>query len=100
MPIINDVTLKEAREIGIDEVATIVDSGVDTPGLDYSRASNDFMKIYNSMDLILAKGMGNYEALDEVNDSRIYYLLKVKCSVVASNIGANLGDLVCELSNR
>ncbi len=53
MPIINDVTLlKEAREIGIDKVATIVDSGVDTPGLDYSRASNDFMKIYNSMDLI------------------------------------------------
>ncbi len=94
VPIINDVTIKEAKEIGLDEVATLIDSGVDTPGLDYSRASSSFMKIYDSMDLILAKGMGNYEALDEVGDSRIYHLLKVKCSVVASSIGANLGDLI------
>ncbi len=94
VPIINDVTIKEAKEIGLDRVATLIDSGVDTPGLDYSRASSSFMKIYNSMDLILAKGMGNYEALDEVCDNRIYHLLKVKCSVVALSIGANLGDLI------
>lgn len=94
VPIINDVTMKEAKEIGLDEVATVVDSGVDTSGLDYSRASSSFMEIYNSIDLILAKGMGNYEALDEVDDSRIYHLLKVKCSVVGSSIGANVGDLI------
>ncbi len=94
VPIINDVTIKEAKEIGLDDIATLIDSGVDTPGLDYSRVNSNFMKIYNSMDLILAKGMGNYEALDEVNDSRIYHLLKVKCNVVASNIGAKLGDLI------
>ena len=99
VPIINDVTTKEAKEIGLDEVATLVDSGVDTPGLDYSRASSDFMKLYNSMDLILAKGMGNYEALDEVDDGRIYHLLKVKCEVVASSIKANLGDLVFKVNS-
>ncbi len=54
VPVINDVTLKEAKEAKIDEVATILDSGVGTPGLEYSRASEEFLKIYNSIDLILA----------------------------------------------
>jgi len=93
-PIINDVTMDEAKEIGIDKVATIIDSGVNTPGLAYERTSNEFMSIYNSMDLIIAKGMGNYECLDDVKDNRIYHLFKVKCEVVANSIGANLGELI------
>jgi uncharacterized protein with ATP-grasp and redox domains len=99
-PIINDVTIKEAKEIGIDKVADIIDSGVDTPGLDYSRASNEFMKIYNSMDLIIAKGMGNYECMDTIKDNRVYHLFKVKCEVVASNIKANLGELIFYQNNN
>ena len=98
-PIINDVTIKEAKEIGIDKVATIVDSGVDTPGLAYERASDEFMKLYNSMDLIIAKGMGNYECMDEVKDNRVYHLFKVKCEVVANRVGANLGELIFKQSN-
>jgi uncharacterized protein with ATP-grasp and redox domains len=94
VPIINDVTLKEAKEIGIDSVATLVDSGVDTPGLAYERANNAFMTLYRSMDLIIAKGMGNYECLEGAGDERIYHLFKVKCEVVASSVGATLGDLI------
>lgn len=94
VPIINDVTLKEAKEIGIQSVATLVDSGVDTPGLAYERASEEFMKLYNSMDLIIAKGMGNYECLEGEGDERIYHLFKVKCDVVASTVGAELGSLI------
>jgi len=93
-PVINDVTLKEAKEIGMDRVAVILDSGVDTPGLEYSRASEEFLRVYNSMDLILAKGMGNYECLDGVKDSRIYHLFKVKCEVVARSVGAEVGSLI------
>ncbi len=93
-PIINDVTIKEAKEIDIDEIATIVNSGVDTPGLAYERASKEFMNLYNSMDLIIAKGMGNYECLDNIRDNRLYHLFKVKCEVVASSVGAKLGELI------
>jgi len=93
-PIINDVTLIEAKAIGIDQVANLVDSGVDTPGLAYTCASEAFMKLYNTMDLIIAKGMGNYECLEGVNDPRIFHLFKVKCDVVANDVGATLGDLV------
>jgi len=98
LPIINDVTLKEAREIEIDKVATLVDSGVDTPGLAYEHASDEFMELYNSMDLIIAKGMGNYECLEGVKDRRIYHLFKVKCEVVASNVGAELGSLIFKIN--
>ncbi len=94
VPIINDVTVKEAKDIKIDTIATILDSGVDTPGLDYNRADSKFMKLYNSIDLIIAKGMGNYEALEGLGDNRIYHLFKVKCSVVSSNINADIGALI------
>ncbi len=93
-PIINDVTLTEAKEIGIDSVANLVDSGVDTPGLAYEHASDAFMKLYNSIDLIIAKGMGNYECLENVGDERIFHLFKVKCGVVSNDVGAELGALI------
>ena len=93
-PIINDVTLLEAKEINMQEVATVVDSGVDTPGLAYAHASDKFMNLYNSIDLIIAKGMGNYECLEGLKDERIFHLFKVKCDVVAGDVGAGLGSLI------
>jgi uncharacterized protein with ATP-grasp and redox domains len=94
VPIINDVTLLEAKEINMQEVATVVDSGVNTPGLAYDHATKEFMKLYNSIDLIVAKGMGNYECLEGVKDERIFHLFKVKCDVVAGDVEANLGSLI------
>ena len=93
-PIINDVTLLEAKEINMQEVATVVDSGVETPGLSYAHASDTFMHLYNNMDLIIAKGMGNYECLEDVKDQRIFHLFKVKCDVVAADVGVALGSLI------
>ncbi len=93
-PIINDVTLLEAKALAMEEVATVVDSGVITPGLDYEYASKAFMELYNSIDLIVAKGMGNYECLEGVKDARIFHLFKVKCDVVANDVGEALGSLI------
>lgn len=93
-PIINDVTLLEAKSLGMEEVVTVVDSGVPTPGLDYGYASKEFMALYNTMDLVLAKGMGNYECLEGVKDARIFHLFKVKCDVVANDVGECLGSLI------
>ena len=93
-PIINDITIKEAYQIGIDRFATILDSGVDTPGLDLSRASGDFKEFFYRVPLIIAKGMGNYECLEQLKDDRIFFLFKVKCDVVAKSIGQKSGDLI------
>jgi len=94
-PIINDVTIEEAVAAGIDEVAEIVDSGVDTPGLDLNRASSKMLSVYEQADVVLAKGMGNYESLNGVSTRPTFFLLKVKCSVVAASLGRNVGDIIC-----
>ncbi len=99
-PIINDVTLFEANALNMDEVALIVDSGVITPGLSYAHASTKFMELYNSIDLIIAKGMGNYECLEGLQDERIYHLFKVKCEVVAKSVGEKLGSLIFINNNK
>jgi len=94
VPIINDVTLLEAKDIGMEKVCTLVNSGVNTPGLDYLSATPEFMSLYNKMDLVLAKGMGNYECLESMKDERIFHLFKVKCEVVSKDVGAKLGSLI------
>jgi len=99
-PIINDITVKEAYQIGIDEVATIVNSGVDTPGLEISRANDEFMNLYKSMPLIIAKGMGNFECLESHNDNRIFFLFKVKCNVVANSVQQDIGSIILKSGKR
>ncbi|BAF70620.1 damage-control phosphatase ARMT1 family protein [Nitratiruptor sp. SB155-2] len=94
-PIINDVTMDEALEAGLDKVCTVVDSGVDTPGFCLERASNEAKAIFDNVDLILSKGMGNFECLDGVKDPRLFFLFKIKCDVVAKRVGKQVGDLVC-----
>jgi len=95
-PIINDVTPKEALAICMDEVARVVDSGVDTPGFLYERASDEAKRDYDAADLILAKGMGNFECMESWADERVYFLFKVKCGVVATKIGKEVGNLICK----
>ncbi|MFY9141300.1 damage-control phosphatase ARMT1 family protein [Sulfuricurvum sp.] len=96
-PIINDVTLKEAKEAGIEEICSLMDSGVPTPGFVYELASNEAQGLFDSADLIIAKGMGNYECMTPQRRENICFLLKVKCSVVAGSLGKEIGDIVCKL---
>ena len=95
-PIINDVTMKEAKEAGFDKLCNLVDSGVNTPGFTYSRANEQAQKLFDSVDVIISKGMGNYECLNESKRSSIFFLLKVKCDVVANSLGKKLGDIICK----
>ncbi|WP_428023855.1 damage-control phosphatase ARMT1 family protein [Arcobacter sp.] len=92
--IINDITTKEAFQSGIDKYCEVISSGVDTPGLDKSRASKEFMELFNKTPLILSKGMGNFECLESHNDNKVFFLFKVKCNVVANTISRNLGEIV------
>ncbi len=96
-PIINDVTMKEALEAGFDKLCNLVDSGVNTPGFTYERASSQAKKLFDEADLVISKGMGNYECMSPSHRKDICFLLKVKCNVVAASLGKNLGDIVCKM---
>lgn len=93
-PIINDITTKEALQIGMDKFATIISTGVDTPGLELSRANTTFRNIYEKAEVIISKGMGNFECLEASKDKRVFFLLKIKCNVVANALGKNIGDII------
>ncbi|MBP9612100.1 MAG: DUF89 family protein, partial [Sulfurospirillum sp.] len=54
--------------------------------------------IFETAECIISKGMGNYECLGDTQGYPIFFLFKVKCSVVARSVGAKLGDIVCKKS--
>lgn len=95
-PIINDVTLKEAKEAKFDTLCNLVDSGVNTPGFTYSRANKYSQELFDKADVVISKGMGNYECLSDSSRKSIYFLLKIKCGVVASSLNREIGDIICK----
>ncbi|PHR58457.1 MAG: hypothetical protein COA44_03160 [Arcobacter sp.] len=94
--IINDVTYEEAQEAGFGEVCELISSGVNTPGFVYDRANLASQKLFDESELIITKGMGNYECLSNVKKENLFFLLKVKCNVVANSIGKEVGDIICK----
>jgi len=92
-PIINDVTIEDAQQIGIDKMATIISNGDDAPGTILKSISPQFREIFNSADLIISKGQGNYEGLSDCNEN-IYFLLMAKCDHVANHLGVRKGDFL------
>ena len=91
-PIINDVTLAEAQIL--KDCAHIVDTGVETPGYDLEEANAMSREIFDRADIVLAKGMGNFESLYQQAERPIYFLFIIKCNVVAQAIGKEIGEMV------
>lgn len=97
--IINDVTMKEAKEANMDQMCTLIDSGVNTPGFVYERATLTAQSLFDTADIIIAKGMGNYECMTPTVRSNTCFLLKVKCSVVSRSLGHDIGSIICKFEN-
>ena len=95
-PIINDICIKDLENDPIHEVATVIDSGVRTPGILVDALNEEAKKLFFAADCIISKGMGNYECLSDYKEDSLYYLLKVKCQVVARALSLQPGDLVCK----
>lgn len=95
-PILNDAGIPDALDIGLDEVAELTTIGTDSIGVIYEDFSPEFRKMFHETDMIIAKGLGNYEGLDEVepDEKPIFCLLNAKCRPVSLNIGAEVGDNV------
>ena len=85
-PVYNDATMEDALFVGMDRVADrVVSTGTDMMGLVASECSPEFLKIYNSADFVVAKGMGNAETLTEMElETPHLLLLRTKCMNVAN----------------
>jgi uncharacterized protein with ATP-grasp and redox domains len=88
-PVLNDATMIDAKEVGLFECADEVrDTGAPAIGVNLERNSEEFNKIFSSAELIVAKGMGNYESLTELEPScPIVHIMRTKCNTVAEHVG-------------
>ena len=93
-PVVNDSIESDAYEVGIDEYASIISNGDNSLGTILSRTTAQFNQIYQNCDFVIAKGQANFESLSEEN-KKIYFLLMVKCDVIAKYINVPEKSLVC-----
>jgi uncharacterized protein with ATP-grasp and redox domains len=97
--IINDATLEDAEVSGMSKIADkIITTGTDAVGLAPKEFSQEFLEVYNSVDLIFAKGMGYAETLTEYKLKKPHALLfRTKCNPVANFFGVPRGKNVAKL---
>ena len=105
-PIINDATLEDAETAGMNRVAdAVIDTGTDSVGLNREESSEEFLKAYDSADLVIAKGMGYAESLTELKLEKPHALLfRTKCNPVAEFFqvpkGKNVAKLLPEMKGE
>ena len=98
-PIVNDALEEDALLVGMDEEARIVSNGDRSQGTVLSRVSGEFRAVYEAADVIVSKGQANFESLSE-EKGNIYFLMMVKCGVIAGYTGVPEGSMVCMHKER
>jgi len=94
-PIINDATVEDLKRAGFGEIGNVISTGARVVGVPFELTSEEFRKVFEGADVIIAKGQGNFETLSERKDKRVFYLLKAKCRPIARELGVPQGALLC-----
>ncbi len=92
-PIINDVTIDDAEQVGMGEVAQVISTGFDGPGAELELCSPEFRQTFEEADLVIAKGQANFESLSGMAGP-IFLLLQAKCTAIARHLGVDVGGLI------
>jgi len=92
-PVLNDALIDDAKMVGMDKVVNVIESGSDHAGTTAADGTREFKRLYQKADIIIAKGQGNFETLDQEKEN-IYFLLKVKCPHLARAEGLTKGDII------
>ncbi|UCE51367.1 MAG: DUF89 family protein, partial [Desulfobacterales bacterium] len=95
VPTLNDATLREAKSVGMDKIVKVIENGIagPLPGTILSRCSNEVNDFVRRSDLIISKGGGNFDTLDEERKhlkKKISFLLLSKCDPHFKTFGVNL----------
>ena len=97
-PIISDATMDDAKEIKLQEVADeILTTGCFAIGVDFTKLPKDAENRLQHADVIICKGMANYEAFSETPYKPILYLLRTKCSAIATSMKIPLNKNVIKV---
>lgn len=92
-PILNDATLEDARQVGMDRVAELVSSGSIYAGSPLSECSDSFRDLFAKADVVVSKGQGNFSSLRDDAHERLFFSLRIKCATIARLTGLELDTL-------
>jgi damage-control phosphatase, subfamily I len=93
-PVINDATMQDADYTGLSRTVKVISSEYDASSTIVRKSGKQFQEYFEKADLIISKGQGNLEGLLPLNDSRIFFLLMVKCNVISELLNVDKGSLV------
>jgi len=98
-PVINDATMEDAEISGMTKIADkVITTGTDAVGFSSKEVSPEFLSVYNSVDMVFAKGMGYAETLTEYKLEKPHALLfRTKCEPVANFFAVSRNKNVAKL---
>lgn len=86
-PILSDATVEDAQEIKLHKVVdALYTTGCFAVGVDFSKLPAKVTSSLKYADIIIAKGMANYESFSETTFRPIAYLLRIKCNAIARSM--------------
>jgi uncharacterized protein with ATP-grasp and redox domains len=91
-PIINDVLLEDAVQVGLTGLCEVIDNGGAFVGSPLDLVPDRFLERLHRADLILGKGQGNYETVDDFPGD-VFLILRAKCEVIAQHMGVRYGQV-------
>lgn len=98
-PVINDATEADTVDAGIAALAKVIDTGCDAPGTPLGQCSVSFKHYFDSADIVIAKGMANFETLHDA-EREIYFLTQIKCAVLAQHTPFAQGEWVITTNHQ
>jgi uncharacterized protein with ATP-grasp and redox domains len=93
-PVINDATMEDAEYTGLTSMVKVISSEYDAPSTILAKSGEEFRTNFEKADVIISKGQGNLEGLIGESDPRIFFLLMVKCEVMAEFMDTETGSYV------
>ena len=97
-PILTDVTMEDAKRAHLDETFDeLLSTESFAVGIDATKVGPRLRKELMEADLIVSKGMANFESLSDEPYRPVLFLLRGKCEPVSRLIGAKRGDNVAKL---
>jgi len=101
-PSLNDALMEDALMVGMDKAADkLITTGAKAIGVRLDESPEWFIDLYNNSELILAKGMANWETMTETPaPCPTLYLYRTKCEPVAKAVGAPEGESIAYLVEK
>ncbi len=93
----NDATMENAERVGMTKIAKVISNGDNAMGVLLNRCNKEFKKALYSADVIISKGMGNFECLHDWREKPVFYLFITKCETVAEVSDSPVGSFMCML---